>query len=38
MALAFHRQSKYSARQLVRLYGVVAERLERQPRFVESGL
>ena len=37
-ALAFHRQAQHSARQLVRLNGPVAERFERQPRFVERCL
>ena len=36
IALAFHRKAQHRARQLVRLHGVVAYRLERQPRFVES--
>jgi hypothetical protein len=36
IALAFHRQAQHRARQLVRFHSFVADRLERQPRFVES--
>jgi hypothetical protein len=38
IALAFHRQAQHRARQLVRFHSFVADRLERQPRFVESCL
>src|SRR5262249_45242105 len=38
IALAFHRQAPHRARQLVRFHSFVADRLERQPRFVESFL
>jgi hypothetical protein len=38
IALAFHRKAQYSARQFVRPHGPVAERFERQSRFIESRL
>ena len=38
IALAFHRQTQYSASQLIGLHGSIADRLERQPRFVERRL
>ena len=38
VALAFHGEPQNAARQLVRLHRGIADRLERQPRFVESRL
>jgi len=38
VALAFHGEPQDAARQLVRLHRGIADRLERQPRFVESRL
>ena len=37
-AFAFHRQAQHSASQLIGLHGSIANRLERQPGFVKSGL
>src|ERR1700730_6370939 len=38
IALALHGQPQHAARELVRLDGRVADRLEGQPRFIEGGL